>query len=92
MIGKIYGTGSSLPKRIVKATIWRRSVDTNDAWIRERTGWRDGGSSGKRRRFPWQQKQHKKHWRKVGYCQKKSIPILGCLQSSSRSDPALHRM
>ena len=38
MIGKIYGTGSSLPKRIVSNHDLAKIVDTNDAWIRERTG------------------------------------------------------
>ena len=38
MIGKIYGTGSSLPKRIVSNDDLAKIVDTNDTWIRERTG------------------------------------------------------
>ena len=35
---RIAGTGSSLPERIVTNAELARSVDTSDAWIRERTG------------------------------------------------------
>ena len=38
MIGRIYGTGSSVPKKIVSNDDLAKLVDTNDAWIRERTG------------------------------------------------------
>ena len=35
---RIAGTGSSLPERVVTNTELARSVETSDAWIRERTG------------------------------------------------------
>ena len=35
---RIAGTGSSLPERIVTNSELARSVETSDAWIRERTG------------------------------------------------------
>ena len=38
MNGKICGTGSSLPVRVVTNEVLAGFVDTNDEWIRERTG------------------------------------------------------
>lgn len=38
MIGKICGTGSSIPVKIMDNDDLSNMVDTNDAWIRERTG------------------------------------------------------
>ena len=38
MIGKICGTGSYVPPHIMDNDDLSRIVDTNDAWIRERTG------------------------------------------------------
>ena len=38
MIGKVCGTGSYLPNRIVSNTELSQLVDTSDEWIRERTG------------------------------------------------------
>ncbi len=38
MTGKILGTGSYVPGRTVENDDLARLVDTNDAWIRERTG------------------------------------------------------
>lgn len=38
MIGKIYGTGSYVPSFIMDNDALSRIVETNDAWIRERTG------------------------------------------------------
>ena len=38
MIGRIYGTGSYVPNRIVDNNELSKYVDTNDTWIRERTG------------------------------------------------------
>ena len=38
MIGKICGTGSYVPPHIMENDDLSRIVDTNDAWIRERTG------------------------------------------------------
>ena len=38
MIGKICGTGSGIPVKIMDNDELSNMVDTNDAWIRERTG------------------------------------------------------
>ena len=38
MIGKIYATGSYVPKRTLDNHDLAKMVDTNDEWIRERTG------------------------------------------------------
>lgn len=38
MTGRICGTGSYVPARIVENEELANLVDTNDAWIRERTG------------------------------------------------------
>ena len=38
MTGRICGTGSYVPARIVENDELANLVDTNDAWIRERTG------------------------------------------------------
>lgn len=38
MKGKIIGTGSYVPKKIVDNNDLAKIVDTNDEWIRERTG------------------------------------------------------
>ena len=38
MVGKICGTGSYVPARVMDNDDLSRIVDTNDAWIRERTG------------------------------------------------------
>lgn len=38
MIGKICGTGSYIPSKIMSNDDLSRLVETNDAWIRERTG------------------------------------------------------
>ena len=38
MIGKICGTGSCIPSKIMSNDDLSRLVETNDAWIRERTG------------------------------------------------------
>src|SRR5699024_12081259 len=38
MVGKICGTGSYVPPRVVNNDDLAKLVDTNDAWIRERTG------------------------------------------------------
>ena len=38
MTGKILGTGSYVPGRTVENNDLAKLVDTNDAWIRERTG------------------------------------------------------
>ena len=38
MTGRICGTGSYVPARIVEYDELANLVDTNDAWIRERTG------------------------------------------------------
>lgn len=38
MVGKICGTGSYVPKHVMDNDDLSRIVDTNDAWIRERTG------------------------------------------------------
>ena len=35
---RIAGTGSSLPDRVVTNSELAQSVETSDAWIRERTG------------------------------------------------------
>lgn len=38
MVGRICGTGSSIPSKIVDNDDLAKIVDTNDEWIRERTG------------------------------------------------------
>lgn len=38
MVGKIYGTGSYVPSRVMDNHDVARIVDTSDEWIRERTG------------------------------------------------------
>ena len=38
MVGRICGTGSSIPSKIVENDDLAKIVDTNDEWIRERTG------------------------------------------------------
>lgn len=38
MIGKIYGTGSYVPHKVVTNDDLSKIMDTNDEWIRERTG------------------------------------------------------
>ena len=38
MVGKICGTGSYVPPRVMDNDDLAKLVDTNDAWIRERTG------------------------------------------------------
>ena len=38
MIGKIYGTGSYVPQRVLDNDDLSKIVDTSDEWIRERTG------------------------------------------------------
>lgn len=38
MVGKICGTGSYVPARVMDNDDMSKIVDTNDAWIRERTG------------------------------------------------------
>lgn len=38
MVGKILGTGSGIPGKIISNEDLSRLVETNDAWIRERTG------------------------------------------------------
>ena len=38
MVGKICGTGSCVPKHILDNDDLSRMVETNDAWIQERTG------------------------------------------------------
>ena len=38
MVGKIYGTGSYVPPRVMDNDDLAKIVDTNDEWIRERTG------------------------------------------------------
>lgn len=38
MTGRILGTGAYVPARIVENQELAKLVDTNDAWIRERTG------------------------------------------------------
>ena len=38
MIGKIYGTGSYIPSKVVTNHDLEKVVETNDEWIRERTG------------------------------------------------------
>ena len=38
MVGKIYGTGSYVPEHVMDNDDLAKIVDTNDEWIRERTG------------------------------------------------------
>lgn len=38
MVGKIYGTGSYVPEHVMSNDDLAKIVDTNDEWIRERTG------------------------------------------------------
>ena len=38
MVGKIYGTGSYVPPHVMDNDDLAKMVDTNDEWIRERTG------------------------------------------------------
>ena len=38
MIGRIYGTGSYIPTKVVTNHDIAKNVDTSDEWIRERTG------------------------------------------------------
>ena len=38
MVGKIYGTGSYVPEHVMDNAALAKIVDTNDEWIRERTG------------------------------------------------------
>lgn len=38
MVGKVYGTGSYVPARVMDNDEMSKIVDTNDTWIRERTG------------------------------------------------------
>lgn len=38
MVGKIYGTGSYVPSRVMDNDDMAKIVDTSDEWIRERTG------------------------------------------------------
>lgn len=38
MVGKIYGTGSYIPETVVDNNDLAKIVETNDEWIRERTG------------------------------------------------------
>ena len=38
MVGKIYGTGSYVPEHVMNNDDLAKIVDTNDEWIRERTG------------------------------------------------------
>ena len=38
MVGRILGTGSAIPEKVMSNDDLSRLVETNDAWIRERTG------------------------------------------------------
>ena len=38
MVGKIYGTGSCVPSRVMDNNDMAKIVETSDEWIRERTG------------------------------------------------------
>ena len=58
MVGKVCGTGSYVPAHIMTNDDLSRIVDTNDEWIRERTG------IGRLR---------KKRWSRAGSIRKRSI-------------------
>lgn len=57
MIGKICGTGSSIPVKIMDNDDLSNMVDTNDAWIRERTGVEKRHTQSQNPQCLWQWKQ-----------------------------------
>lgn len=73
MTGRICGTGSYVPARIVENEELANLVDTNDAWIRERTGIARRHLAEQETRLIWQPWQPKEHLRRPGCWQKKWI-------------------
>ena len=54
MIGKIQGTGAYVPPKILENQQLEKWVETNDTWIRERTGVQKAQHS-------WQHRQRVRH-------------------------------
>ena len=73
MTGRITGTGSWVPKYILDNDALSNMVDTNDQWIRERTG-------VERRHIVWQEttarmaaKAAQEYWNRPKWIRKKFI-------------------
>lgn len=62
MFGKIIGTGSYIPKRIITNEELTNYIDTSDEWITERTGVKKDTSWKMRPQQIWQWKLQKGQW------------------------------
>ena len=64
---RIIGTGSYLPKKVADNNFLSTIVDTDDEWIRQRTGIKERHlSNGKKERLIWLLMRQRLHWKMQG--------------------------
>ena len=63
---RIIGTGSYLPKKVADNNFLSTIVDTDDEWIRQRTGIKDISRMEKKERLIWLLMRQRLHWKMRG--------------------------
>lgn len=64
---RIIGTGSYLPKKVADNNFLSTIVDTDDEWIRQRTGIKERHlSNEKKERLIWLLMRQRLHWKMQG--------------------------
>ena len=63
---RIIGTGSYLPKKVADNNFLSTIVDTDDEWIRQRTGIKERHLSNGKERLIWLLMRQRLHWKMQG--------------------------